>query len=136
MVAGFAGVVYYLGKIYQILARPEYEGSTGGTGTPGEPSRAGPAPLRREIDPWRSFTLATADGLLIGSTKKDAEDEAARCSYLYTQGRVKDETGVELFGIPHCGETVIGIACPSEPLSTELTDALEQDTRDVLNHWA
>jgi len=154
MVAGFAGVVYYLGKIYLILARPEYEGSTGGTGTPGEPSRAGPAPLRREIDPWRtgsleeslgaitrkyglaSFTLATADGLLIGSTKKDAEDEAARCSYLYTQGRVQDETGVELFGIPHCGETVIGIACPSEPLSTELTDALEQDTRDVLNHWA
>jgi len=154
MVAGFAGVVYYLGEIYRVLARPEHEGSSGETGTPGAPSLAGPVPSRREIDPGKtgsleeslgaitrkydlaSFTLATADGLLIGSTKKDAEDEAARCSYLYTQGRVQDETGVELFGIPHRGETVIGIACSPVPLSTELTDALEQDTRDVLNHWA
>ncbi len=154
MVAGFAGVVYYLGEIYRVLARPEHEGSSGETGTPGAPSLAGPVPSLREIDPGKtgsleeslgaitrkydlaSFTLATADGLLIGSTKKDAEDEAARCSYLYTQGRVQDETGVELFGIPHRGETVIGIACSPVPLSTELTDALEQDTRDVLNHWA
>jgi len=82
-----------------------------------------------------SFTLATADGLLIGSTKRGAEDEAARYSYLYTQGTLQDETGAELLGIPHHGETVIGIARPSEPLSPELASALEQDTRDVLQHW-
>ncbi|WP_292392332.1 hypothetical protein [Methanoculleus sp. UBA303] len=83
-----------------------------------------------------SFTLATADGLLIGSTRPGGEDEAARYSYLYTQGRLQDETGAELLGIPYRGETVVGIARPSEHLSAELMSALEQDTRDALRHWA
>jgi hypothetical protein len=82
-----------------------------------------------------SFTLATADGLLIGSTRPGAQDEAAQYSYLYTQGKLQDETGAELLGIPHRGETVIGIARPSEHLSADLMNALEQDTRDALRHW-
>ncbi len=152
-VAGFAGVIYYLGEIYRALTRPEPEGSSGVAGARGAPDLAGSAPLPKEIDPRNagsleeclgaitekyrlaSFTLATADGLLIGSTKRGAEDEAARYSYLYTQGTLQDETGAELLGISHHGETVIGIARPSEPLSTELASALEQDTRDVLQHW-
>lgn len=153
VVAGFASVVYFLGEIYRALTRPEPEASPGVTNDRGAPDLAGSAPLPKGIDPRNagsleeclgtitekynlaSFTLATADGLLIGSTKRGAEDEAARYSYLYTQGTLQDETGAELLGIPHHGETVIGIARPSEPLSPELASALEQDTRDVLQHW-
>ena len=152
VVAGFASVVYFRGDLsgsHQAGARS----LPGVTNDHGAPDLAGSAPLPKGIDPRNagsleeclgtitekynlaSFTLATADGLLIGSTKRGAEDEAARYSYLYTQGTLQDETGAELLGIPHHGETVIGIARPSEPLSPELASALEQDTRDVLQHW-
>lgn len=152
-VAGFAGIIYFLGEIYRTLTRLESGGSSGVTEARGAPDLAGSAPLPKTIDPrsagsleeclgaitekysLASFTLATADGLLIGSTKRGAEDEAARYSHLYTEGKLQDETGAELLGVSHHGETVIGIARPSEPLSPELASALEQDTRDVLQHW-
>ncbi len=152
-VAGFAGIIYQLRGISRALTKPEAGGSPGGMGTHGGPARARPAPSPEGIDPrsagnleeclgaitekygLASFTLATADGLLIGSTKAGAEDEAARCSHLYTQGKLQDETGTKLLGIPHHGEVVVGIIHPSEPLSAELASALEQDTRNALQHW-
>ncbi|MFA7562267.1 MAG: hypothetical protein WCY70_02385 [Methanoculleus sp.] len=82
-----------------------------------------------------SLTLATADGLLIGSTKPGSENEAARYSHLYSQGKRHEEGGTELLGISYRGETVVGIAHPSEHLSSELMSALEQDIRETLQHW-
>lgn len=151
VVAGFAGILYFLSRIDRALARQH----PGGTSSPPpeEPVPGEPARLRTALNPQTtgsleeclgaigekyslaSFTLATADGLLIGSTRPGGEDEAARYSHLYTQGRLQDETGAELLGIPYRGETVVGIARPSEHLSTEEMRALEEDTRDALRHW-
>jgi len=150
---GFAGTIYHLREICRALTKPEAGGSSGGMETRRGTGLARSTPSLEEIDPrsagnleeclgtitekygLASFTLATADGLLIGSTKAGAEDEAARCSYLYTQGKLQDETGAELLGIPHHGEVVIGIIRPSDPLSAELASALERDTRNALQHW-
>jgi len=157
VIVGFAGILYFLSRISRTLAGQRPEGATGAQGKP--ESGAQPAPVEPARSPGAidsgnmrsleeylgvigekyslaSFTLATADGLLIGSTRPGGEDEAARYSYLYTQGRLQDETGAELLGIPYRGETVVGIARPSEHLSAEQMSALEQDTRDALRHWA
>jgi len=158
VIAGFAGVLYFLSKIFETLAgqQPTNAPRIAGTGEQGvvaQPASVAPAISPGGIDPrsmgsleetlgaisekysLASFTLATTDGLLIGSTKPGGEDEAARYSYLYTQGRLQDETGAELIGIPYRGETVVGIAHPSEHLSAEQMSALEQDIRDTLQHW-
>ncbi|MDK2891112.1 MAG: hypothetical protein PWR21_1744 [Methanoculleus sp.] len=159
VIAGFAGVLYFLSKICEGLAGQQPTQAPRAAGTKEEPENAvQPAPVEAlrpsgGLDPrsmgsleetlgaisekysLASFTLATTDGLLIGSTKPGGEDEAARYSYLYTQGRLQDETGAELLGIPYRGETVVGIAHPSEHLSAEQMSALEQDIRDTLQHW-
>lgn len=159
VIAGFAGILYFLSRIERTLAGEQQQSTPAPTVAYGEPDSAVRPPVGEparpfdEIDPQRigsleeylgaigekyslaSFTLATADGLLIGSTKPDAQGEAAQYSYLYTQGKLQDETGAELLGIPHRGETVIGIARPSEGLSAEMMSALKEDTLDALRHW-
>jgi len=157
VIAGFAGILYFLSKIHETFAGQQPTNAPGVAGTEEpeaavQPASAVPVRIPGRIDPrsmgsleetlgaiserynLASFTLATTDGLLIGSTKPGGEDEAARYSYLYTQGR-QNETGAELIGIPYRGETVVGIAHPSEHLSAEQMSALEQDIRDTLQHW-
>ncbi|MCM2466763.1 hypothetical protein [Methanoculleus oceani] len=159
VIAGFAGILYFLSKIYEALpgqrpgVAPHIAATPGGPVNVAQPSSVKPARSSGVIDPrsmgsleetlgaiskkysLASFTLATTDGLLIGSTKPGGDDEAARYSHLYTQGRLHDETGVELLGVPYRGETVVGIAHPSEHLSAEQMSTLEQDIRDTLQHW-
>ncbi len=156
MAAGFAVVLYFLSRISRALAGQGHGSAAGIGGEPAgnmRPAAIKPAGPPGDIDPGvvrsledymgaisrkyrlASFTLATADGLLIGSTRPGSEGEAARCSHLYARGKLQDETGAELLGIPHRGETVVGIVRPSEHLSGELMNALEQDTRDALQRW-
>lgn len=157
VIAGFAGVLYFRSKIERALAGEQQKSvpaavAYGETGSVVQTVQERAPPLKT-IDPREmgsleeylgaigekyslaSFTLATSDGLLIGSTRPDAQGEAAQYSHLYTQGKLRDETGAELLGIPYRGETVIGIARPSEHLSADVMSALEQDTRDALRHW-
>ncbi|KLK87591.1 hypothetical protein SZ63_09825 [Methanoculleus sediminis] len=154
-VVGFAGITYYLAEISRAIKRQASpEASVTPEASPG-PDIAAPVstPPLKAIDPastgsleetlgaisekysLASLTLAAADGLLIGSTKPGSEDEAARYSHLYSEGRLHDEEGVELLGVPYRGETVVGIAHPSEHLSDEQMNALEQDIRETLQHW-
>jgi len=154
-VVGFTGIMYYLAEISRAINR---QGSPPTPIAPEEstgPDLAKPvsAPPKKSIEPAKmgsleetldaisekyslaSLTLVTADGLLIGSTKPGSEDEAARYSHLYSQGRVHDEEGVELLGVSYRGETVVGIAHPPVHLSSEQTNALEQDIQETLQHW-
>lgn len=156
MVAGFTIVLYFLLRISRILAGQEPEGITRAQSEPADDPQSAtikPKEPAGDVDPGSakslegylgaisrkyslaSFTLATADGLLIGSTKPGSEEEAARYSHLYARGGLHDETGAELLGIPYRGETIVGIVHPSKHLSTELMNALKQDTRDALQRW-
>ncbi|HQD26017.1 MULTISPECIES: hypothetical protein [Methanoculleus] len=152
MIVGFAGILYFLQRIDRALAGEQQRIAASGKATFAQPAQA-PARTQKEFDPkaigsleehlraigekyrLASLTLATSDGLLIGSTRSGAQDEAAQYSYLYTQGTLRDETGAELFDIPHRGEKVIGIARPSERLPADLMSALKQDARDALQRW-
>ncbi|NLA99908.1 MAG: hypothetical protein GX837_02925 [Methanomicrobiales archaeon] len=151
-VVGFAGIMYYLAGIARSIKRL---GGPAVPETPPGPKPTAPAslPPLKAIKPGEmanleetlgaiskkysliSLTLAAADGLLIGSTKPGSENEAARYSHLYSRGKRHGEGGVELLGISYRGETVVGIARPSEHLSSELMNALEQDIRETLQHW-
>lgn len=152
-VAGFTGITYYLAEISRAINR---QGFPPTPITPEEaPDLSKPvcAPPEKPIEPAKmgsleetldaiskryclaSLTLATADGLLIGSTRPGSEGEAARYSHLYSQGRLHEEEGVELLGVSYRGETVVGIAHPPERLSSEQTNAIEQDIRETLQHW-
>ena len=148
MIAGFAGVLYYLSRIAQALAKEipggaieSQERPAGNRESPGDIDPRGAKSLEENLGAisrkysLASFTLATADGLLVGSTKTGSEGEAARYSHLYARGERQDGTGAELLGIPYRGETLVGIARPKEHLSAELMNALEQDTRDALQRW-
>jgi hypothetical protein len=157
MVIGMAGIVYFLGRLHRILNQvPENVPGAlrepvpaakplEAVGKPAVPAETEDYKNARSLQEYlsaigekyrlTSLTLATTDGLIIGSTKTDAQEEAATYSYLYAQGNLPEGGGVELIGIDHHGETVVGIARPSEHLSTELMSALEQDTRDALRQW-
>ncbi|MDD4566281.1 MAG: hypothetical protein PHU37_00100 [Methanoculleus chikugoensis] len=154
-VAGFTGITYYLAELSRAIKGQGSPQISVTPGTPPGPDLTEPVstPPPKPIEPAKmgsleetlgaisekyslaSLTLATADGLLIGSTKSGSEDEAARYSHLYAQGRLHDEEGVELLGVSYRGETVVGIAHPSEHLSGEQTNALEHDIRETLQHW-
>lgn len=154
-VVGFAGITYYLAEISRAIKRQDSPEASVTPKTSSGPDITAPVstPPLEVIDPKKtgnleetlgaisekyslaSLTLAAADGLLIGSTKPGSEDEAARYSHLYSEGRLHDEEGVELLGVPYRGETVVGIAHPSEHLSDEQMNALEQDIRETLQHW-
>lgn len=106
-VAGFTGITYYLAELSRAIkgqGSPPQVSVTPGT-PPRGPDLAEPVstPPSKPIEPAKmgsleetlgaisekyslaSLTLATADGLLIGSTKSGSEDEAARYSHLYAQ---------------------------------------------------
>ena len=157
MAIGMIGMVYFLGNLYQILIRtrdrvPEVRDESLAPLERSELPKESPRPFK-EVDTGdiqslqdylaaigekyhlASYTLATSDGLVIGSTKTDAQKEAAEFSHLYAQGNKPDEAGVELIAVQHHGETVVGIARTAEQIPTELMSALEQDTKDALQHW-
>lgn len=101
VIAGFAGVLYFLSRIERALAGEQQKGAPATTVAHREPDRVvqavqEQAPPLRAIDPREmgsleeylgaigekynlaSFTLATSDGLLIGSTRPDAQGEVDR----------------------------------------------------------
>ncbi|KUG20157.1 MAG: hypothetical protein KO206_06665 [Methanomicrobiaceae archaeon] len=82
-----------------------------------------------------SLTLASADGLSIGSTRPDPEEDAAEFSYLFLQGKQPDESGIRLFEILHNGETVIGIARSDQDLGQDEVDVIRQDAETALQKW-
>lgn len=145
---GFAAITYYLAEISRALRM------AGPQQVPLPPAETlSPASKEPTIEPGamgsleeafgaigrkyglESVTLATADGLLIASTKPGSEDEAARYSHLYLQGKLRGENGIELLGMSHRGETVIAITRSSAPLSDDQRNALEKDIQNTLQHW-
>lgn len=82
-----------------------------------------------------SFTLASSDGLVIGSTRPDPQEEAAEFSYLYLQGKTPDEKEVTLIGVPHKGETVIGVARSIRQIPGDALELLKNDVGDALQRW-
>jgi hypothetical protein len=84
----------------------------------------------------QTFTIATADGLVLGSSGGDtAEADAATCSELFKNHPLTGTPGVVLFGLTHKGSALVGIVRSPSPLPAEIVSQIDSDTKLILNRW-
>ena len=80
-----------------------------------------------------SFTIATSDGLVLGSSGGEtARMDAARYSQ---KNNGKDMAGVTLIGLDHKGSQLTGIIRSSGDISPGIRKRIEHDSKDILNWW-
>jgi len=83
-----------------------------------------------------SFTLATADGLIFGSSGGDTcQTDAATFSGIFKNDPLADTQGVVLFGLTHKGSDLVGIVRITSRLPCETVSQITEDTRIILNWW-
>ena len=83
-----------------------------------------------------SFTIATADGLLFGSSAGDrARNDAASCSELFKNDPQTETPGIKLFGIAHKGSELICIIRTKTPLPENSVQQIYADTKIILYWW-
>jgi hypothetical protein len=83
-----------------------------------------------------NFTIATADGLVFGSSGGDtSQTDAATYSGIFKTDPLTGISGVVLFGLTHKGSDLIGIVRAKAPLSAEIVQQIAADTKDILNWW-
>jgi hypothetical protein len=82
-----------------------------------------------------SLTLATPDGLSIGSTRSDPQAEAAEYSYLFLQGKEPEDIQVKIIGVPHKGNTVVGIIRSAQNMPPDVISMLEGEVSEALRQW-
>ena len=91
-----------------------------------------------------SLTLASQDGLVIASTSKAPDQDAAVFSGLFQElYKVKQETyyyveskGVSLYSVESGAQKVIGVASRKEGLAPEEVKAVREDTKKVVDRFA
>lgn len=82
------------------------------------------------------FTIATADGLIFGSSGGDcAETDAAMYSELFKNNPFAYTPGVVLFSLPYKGSELIGIIRTDKPLPEKIVNQIAADTKVILNRW-
>jgi hypothetical protein len=83
-----------------------------------------------------SFTLATSDGLVFASSGGgNAPADAAKYSEIFFNDPLSETPGVFLFGLDHSGSRLVGVIRTPHEISREIQDAMEKDTKDILNRW-
>jgi hypothetical protein len=83
-----------------------------------------------------SFTLATADGLLFGSSGGTSPQvDAATYSEIFKNEPLTGTPGVVLFGLSHKGSELVGIVRAKTPLTEKIVQQIEADTKVILNCW-
>lgn len=82
-----------------------------------------------------AFTIATDDGLVVASSKEDASADAAKYSYLFTEGELPDDPQVMFFGIQHKGSNLVGILRTEHNLPDAWVKDMEKDAVSVLKKW-
>lgn len=82
------------------------------------------------------FTIATADGLIIGSSVSDAaQNDAATYSEQFKNNPLAETPGIVLFGLTHKGSELIGIIRTKTPLPENIVKHITSDTKVILNWW-
>ena len=82
------------------------------------------------------FTIATEDGLVFASSgSKNAQNDAAIYSSLYSEDPGTAIPGVVLFGLVHKSSGLIGIIRTNRPVSERILENIAADTKDILNWW-
>ncbi|WP_298665499.1 hypothetical protein [uncultured Methanofollis sp.] len=82
-----------------------------------------------------AFTVATDDGLVVASSEDDASADAAKYSYLFTEGKLPDDPKVMLFGIQHKGSNLVGILRTEHNIPDAWVKDMESDAVSILRKW-
>jgi len=83
-----------------------------------------------------NFTIATADGLLFGSSGGDTDQaDSATYSEIFKNDPLTETPGVVLFGLTHKGSELIGIVRAKTPLPNKIVQQIAADTKVILNWW-
>ena len=83
-----------------------------------------------------NFTIATADGLIFGSSGGDtAQTDAASYSEMFKNDPLSEIPGVVLFGLTHKGSELIGIVRAKTQPPREIIQQIAADTKVILNWW-
>ena len=82
------------------------------------------------------ITLATADGLLLASSRPTpSADAVARYAGMFAENVQPRPPGITLFGLEHKGSFLVGIAKAGDlPVQAREPDLI-RDTKDILNRW-
>jgi hypothetical protein len=81
-------------------------------------------------------TIATSDGLVFASNGAESDqDDAAQFSGKYTENSSSEIPGIILVGISHKDSDLLLIVRTPLPVSEEIRQAIENDTKDILNWW-
>ena len=82
------------------------------------------------------ITLATADGLLLASSRSPpSADAVARYAGMFAENVQPRPPGIILFGMEHKGSFLVGIAKAGNLPVQEPDPELISDTKDILNRW-
>ena len=82
------------------------------------------------------FTIATADGLVFGSSGGDTDQaDSATYSEIFKNDPLTETPGVVLFGLTHKGSELIGIVRAKTPLPNKIVQQIAADTKVILNWW-
>ena len=82
------------------------------------------------------ITLATADGLLLASSRPSpSADAVARYSGMFAENVQPRPPGIILFGLEHKGSFLVGIAKAGDLPVQEADPEMVSDTKDILNRW-
>ena len=82
-----------------------------------------------------SITLASPDGLVIGSSDPDAVPIAAQYSHMMKRGIKPEDSRMRVFEMHYRGSPLIGIIRVDHPLDTPWLSSIEEDIRKILNLW-
>ena len=83
-----------------------------------------------------SLTIATCDGLVFASsTRATAHEDAARYSEIFCHDPLSETPGVVLYGLNYQGSNLVGIIRTPAQISEKMAEAIENDTKDILNRW-
>jgi hypothetical protein len=82
-----------------------------------------------------AFTLATNDGLVVASSDRDAQADAAQYSQVFTLGEKPTDPAVRLFGMSHQGSSLVGIIKTNRSIPDSWMKSIEDDAKRILNWW-
>lgn len=89
----------------------------------------------RVVHQLEEITVSTIDGLLVASTKEDADEDAAIYSQLFVGGITPRERGVRLLQVQHGSERLVCMLKGGGYIPEERAEAVKREIMKLLKHW-